>query len=145
MRRNKIVFTLVIIVVGLIFYEIVSYINIGIETGELNNMYKDISILEDKIALYYLDYENLPIIQDKKIEFKDKSTNPNDNDNYYEIDLNRLENLKLFYGDKKLGINDIYIINEQSHTVYYLQGYEYNGKKVYTRAVDYKYIDLEKY
>ena len=145
MKRNRIVFTLALIIIVIIFFEVISYINKGIEIGELNNMYKDIKILENKIALYFLDYENLPIIKDRKIEFKDKSINPNDNDNYYEIDLNKLENLKLFYGNKKMGINDIYIINEQSHSIYYLAGYKYEGMWIYTRDVDYKYIDLENY
>lgn len=145
MKRNKIVFTISIIIIFIVFFEIVSYINNGIKISELNNMYKDINTLENKISLYYLDYGNLPVIQDKEIEFKDKSINPNDNDVYYEIDLNKLENLKLFYGDKKLGIKDIYIINEQSHTIYYLNGCEYEGKKVYTREIDYEYVNLENY
>lgn len=145
MKRNKIVFTISIIIIFIVFFEIVSYINNGITISELNNMYKDINTLENKISLYYLDYGNLPIIQDKKIEFKDKSINPNDNDVYYEIDLSKLENLKLFYGDKKLGIKDIYIINEQSHTIYYLNGCEHEGKNVYTREIDYEYVNLENY
>lgn len=141
MKRNKIAFTICIIIIFIIFFEIASYMNESIKISELNNMYKDISILENKIALYYLDYGNLPIKQDKKIEFK-KSINPNDNEIYYEIDLNKLDNISLFFGDKILGTNDIYIINEQSHTVYYLRGCKYNEKMVYTRKLEYKIVDL---
>ena len=145
MKRNKIVFWICITIFGIIFFEIVSYMKESIIISELNNMYKDINILESKIALYYLDYGNLPIKQDRKIEFKEKSINPNDNDIYYEIDLSKIENLSLFYGNKNLGINDIYIINEQSHTVYYYRGCEYNNKIIYTRQIHYEYVEIDIY
>lgn len=141
MKRNKIVFTIYAIIIFIIFFEIASYMNESIKISELNNMYKDISILENKIALYYLDFGNLPIKQDRKIEFKN-SINPNDNDIYYEIDLNKLDNISLFFGDKILGSKDIYIINEQSHTIYYLKGCEYDKKIIYTRELEYKNVEL---
>lgn len=141
MKRNKIAFTVCVIIIGIIFFEIASYMSESIKISELNNMYKDISILENKIALYYLDYGNLPIKQDRKIEFRN-SINPNDNEIYYEIDLNKLDNIKLFFGDKILGTNDIYIINEQSHTIYYLKGCEYDKKIIYTRELEYKNVEL---
>lgn len=145
MKRNRIVFTICAIIIVVIFLEIVVYMNNGIELGELNNMHKDISALDNKVALYYLDYGKLPIIEERVISFKNKSINPNDNENYYEIDLTKLNNLKLFYGDKILGIDDIYIINEQSHTIYYYKGCKYNNKIIYTRDLDYKDVKLEKY
>lgn len=145
MKRNRIVFTICAIIVFVIFFEIVVYMNNGIELSELNNMHKDISALENKIALYYLDYGKLPIIEDRLITFKDKSVNPNDNSNYYEIDLSKLDHLKLFYGDKILGINDIYIINEQSHTIYYYRGCKYEDKIIYTRELEYEEVKLEQY
>ena len=141
MKRNKIAFTICAIIIFIIFFEIASYMNESIKISELNNMYKDISILENKIALYYLDYGNLPIKQDKKVNFKN-SINPNDNEIYYEIDLNKLDNISLFFGDKILGSNDIYIINEQSHTVYYYRGCEYDKKTIYTRELEYKKVEL---
>lgn len=141
MKRNKIAFTICAIIIFIIFFEIASYMSESIKISELNNMYKDINILENKIALYYLDYGNLPIKQDKKISFNN-SINPNDNELYYEIDLNKLDNISLFFGDKILGSNDIYIINEQSHTVYYYRGCEYKEKIVYTRELEYKNVEL---
>lgn len=145
MKRNRIVFTICAIIFFIILFEIVLYMDNGIKISELNNMYEDINTLENKIALYYLDYGKLPIIEDRKIEFKEKSVNPNDNEIYYQIDLNKLEHLNLFYGDKILGIDDIYIINEQSHTVYYYKGFEYNGEIMHARALDYKEVKLEEY
>lgn len=145
MKRNRIVFTICAIILIIIFFEIVSYMNNGIEISELNNMYKDINTLESKISLYYLDYGKLPIVEEKIIEFKEKSINPNDNEVYYEIDLSKLEHLNLFYGDKILGIDDIYIINEQSHTVYYYKGCKYNNEIVHARELEYEEVKMEEY
>lgn len=145
MKKNKIVFTICAIIVFIIFLEIVLYIKKGIEISKLNNMYTDISDLENRVALYYLDYGKLPIVKDKEIEFKDKSINPNDNEKYYEIDLNLLESLNLFYGEKEAGNNDIYIINQQSHTIYYLVGCQYDERKIYTKDVKYQYVNLDEY
>ena len=145
MKKNRIIFTICAVIFIIIFLEIIAYMNNGIKVSELNNMYKDIIILENKIALYYLDNGKIPIIEDNKIKFKNNSINPNDNDIYYEIDLGKLENLNLFYGDKYFGENDIYIINEQSHTIYYYKGFNYNGEQIYTRNIEYQKIDLENY
>lgn len=145
MNRNKIVFSICAIIFAIVFFEIIIYINNGIKISELNNMYKDIKNLEDKIALYYLDNGKLPVKDLREIDFKNESVNPNDNDIYYEIDLSLLENMNLFFGYKKNGNDDIYIINQKSHTVYYLKGCKSNEEIIYTRELEYEYIDLEKY
>ena len=125
------------------------YANINV--AKLVNKVKNIDIdevkenLEDKIALYYLDNGKLPVKDLREIDFKNESVNPNDNDIYYEIDLSLLENMNLFFGYKKNGNDDIYIINQKSHTVYYLKGCKSNEEIIYTRELEYEYIDLEKY
>lgn len=145
MRKNNIVFCICIILLLIVLAEVVVYAKKGTQISELNNMYKDIKALEDKIALYYLDNGELPIKREKTIDFKTNAINPNDNSNYYEIDLNKLENMSLFYGNKKKGEKDIYIINEESHTIYYYEGCEYDGKIKYSRELDYEYIELNNY
>lgn len=78
---------------------------------------------------------------------QEPATNANDNDIYYIIDLEALGNITLNYGkgfkkgknvltetkdnDAQLIVetieDDIYIINEQSHTIYYVKGVEIDG------------------
>ena len=142
--KNKIVFLIYLIILIVIFLVIVFYIIRGIQIVRLNNMIKDIEILEDKIELYYLDNGNIPI-KSNSIDFKVNSINPNDNSNYYEIDLSKLKNLDITYGKEQKGENDKYIINEQSHMIYYYQGLEVNGRKVYTKESDYSLVNLENY
>lgn len=145
MNKNRITFTVCILVVLTIFCAIAYYVTNGVQIVKLNNMYKDIRILENKISLYYLDNGTLPVKKESIIYFAKKSINPNDNEIYYEIDLEKLENLNITYGKGFLGANDKYIINEQSHTIYYYYGIEYKNEILFTRDVNYEYVDLEKY
>ncbi len=145
MNKNRIIFTVCVLVVLMIFCAIAYYVTNGVQIIKLNNMYKDIRILENKISLYYLDNGTLPIKDSNVIYFEKKSINPNDNENYYEIDLEKLENLNITYGKGVFGLNDKYIINEQSHTIYYYLGIEYKDEIMYTRNINYEYVDLENY
>ena len=145
MNKNRITFTVCILVVLTILCAIAYYVTNGVQIMKLNNMYKDIRILENKISLYYLDNGTLPIKGESIIYFSKKAINPNDNENYYEIDLERLEDLNITYGKGFFGINDKYIINEQSHTIYYYSGIEYKDEILFTRDLNYEYVDLENY
>jgi len=115
MEKKISIFIIVIIITILIIISISAKKTLNL--NKLNNVYKDIETLEDKIAIYYLDYGTIPV-KDKKIEFSENSINPNDSEIYYEIDLDKIENLKIFYGKKVENENDVYIINEQSHTLW---------------------------
>ena len=75
--------------------------------------------------------------------------NVNDNDNYYAININKVNKnlpanmteLKNGEGNKKITdsatsyssaeTDDVYIINEQSKTIYYVRGVNYNGETYY--------------
>ena len=142
MEKKISIFIIVIIITILIIISISAKKTLNL--NKLNNVYKDIEILDDRISMYYLDNGFIPV-KSEKIDFKENSINPNDNDNYYEIDLDKLENLNIYYGRRKLGKNDIYIINEQSHAIYYYEGVESNYEKIYTRKLNYEKVDLEEY
>ncbi len=143
MNKVKINVIIYIAIFLVMMFTIIFYTKNGLSISKLNNMYKDIEVLEDQVSVFYINNNNLPIKNDV-IDFKN-SINPNDNDIFYEIDLEKLENINLSYGNKKNGNNDIYIINEQSHTIYYLEGILYNNERIYTKKVEYKYVDLEKF
>ena len=145
MNKNRIMFTICTLVVLMIFCAIAFYATRGVQIVKLNNMYKDIRVLENKISLYYLDNGTLPIKKESVIYFSDNSINPNDNEVFYEIDLSKFENLNISYGKGFFGVKDKYIINEESHTIYYYLGIEYKDSLVFTRNIDYEYVDLENY
>lgn len=158
---------IILIILGSIIYST----SASLEIKELNNMYSDIKILEDKVAMYYLDYGKLPVkkgaIQEIpegicKYEKNEEGVivetpiiNPNDTDNqnhaiYYEIDISLLDNITLYNsGDiegeneyvestdtLKVNNKEIYIINKESHTIYFLQGVTIDDITYYTRLND---------
>lgn len=142
-KRKKVVVLAIGISIILIFGIIYKLVQNGIELNKLNNVYKDIDIIEERVTIYYLNNGSIPI-KDNSIRFN-YSVNPNDNDKFYEIDLEKLENLSINYGKREYGDDDIYIINEQSHTVYYLKGINYNKEKFYARTLKYKKVNLNQY
>ncbi|MBQ3145589.1 MAG: hypothetical protein IJB90_03350 [Clostridia bacterium] len=84
------------------------------DVAPYNNMVADITLLEDKILVYYNKYGEIP---------KETDTNPTI-DGYYKIDLTKLENITLNYGTEKEGdTTDIYLVNDNLE-IYYLKGVE---------------------
>ena len=106
-------------------------------------MKNDIDLLEDKVSAYYMEYGALPV----EIKYNvsplpfESVKNPNDStDGYYVLDLKVFEGLTLNYGadfdrvteDTVADYNDLYVINEQSHQIYYVKGIEMDGMMYYT-------------
>ena len=105
----------------------------GIDIRNYNYMCADIELLESKIMVYYNEYNYIPI---RGTAFNAKSMlngqgSSRDNDNYYEIDISQLQNITLYYGGGTVNDKNVYIINEQSHEVYYLQGTVYENATYY--------------
>lgn len=109
--------------------------NLGIQ--DLKNMQVDIANLQDKVSSYYAQYGEIPV--DKTTEYTNiehlkKSgiiSEEVDTGLFYIIDLSALENVTLSYGldyekvDTEVDINmleDLYIINETSHNIFYVKG-----------------------
>ncbi|MBP3255460.1 MAG: hypothetical protein J6M60_03100 [Clostridia bacterium] len=111
------------------------------EEIKMNKFSTDMTTLNEEITQYYSRKKELPIIN----QFTNTTSfaevkNVNDGAEYYVIDLDKL-NVKLNYGKDYEGITnkeenitdliDVYIVNKQSHTVYYPKGIEINGKTYY--------------
>ena len=150
MKKNKeLGITLVTLMVAVCILIIISSILIynartGIRLRNLKMMYNDIELLSDKVNSYYTKYGALPaeIEYEGNIYFEQQ---PNDNDIYYVVDLNALDGISLNYGhdfknitsdDDTLAYNDIYIINEESHHIYYARGIEMDEDVYYTNDED---------
>ena len=150
MKNKKIAgITLITLVIAVCILIIISSILIynartGIRLRSLKMMYNDIELLSDKVNSYYTKYGALPA----EIEYKGNihfEPEPNDNDIYYIIDLNALDGISLNYGFDFKNItsendtstySDIYIINEESHHIYYVRGIEMDGVIYYTNNND---------
>lgn len=155
LKENKGI-TLVTLILAIVIMLIISSILIynagtATKTKALNSMYNDISALTNKIQIYYSKYGEIPIIKEQYINVESiKFINQNDNDKYYVIDLEALENVKLSYGkdyesykqDKNQELKDIYVINEQSHNIYYIKGVQVDEITYYTIPGEYTKVDV---
>ena len=134
---------LILIISGMMGY----YSTSGLNIKKINNMYSDIEQIQAEVDSYYIKNNDLPTLN-FSISFG-YSSNPNDSSEYYVIDLSKLGNLRLNYGKEfenvKLSNNlgdytDVYIINKQSQTIYYLKGIEFEDNTYYTKPIEYNEI-----
>lgn len=120
------IITLVITVVILLILSgtAIYSLNLSNEVGRYNNMIADIRLLNDKTLVYFNKYGEIPRTNRK--------TQIN-NEEYFEIDLEKLEGLTLNYGNdygkdgKLTASSDVYLINS-SLNIYYLKGIEKSGR-----------------
>ena len=159
MRKEKGI-TLITLIVSICIIIIISSMLIynaktAIKVRKLNMMQNDIDILSDKVSAYYIKYNALPLLMKYDIDsLSDLKSyiNPNDSeDGYYVLDLKVFDGLVLNYGydynneelneSNVMDFKDLYIINEQSHQIYYVNGIEMDGIKYYTNDSSQK-IDL---
>ncbi len=157
-KKNGITLISLIITIGLmlIISSTVVYISLDrFQINEFNKMVNDIGLLEDKVSNYYLRYGGLPVLRDRssneplqldetKITF---TRNPIDNSVYYILDLEALDGISLNYGedgfeawkdyvengseDIPYNLEDVYVINENTHTIYYVEGISLKEKSYY--------------
>ena len=121
----------------------------GADINRLNKMYEDIEKLNDKISIYYSKHKTLPVKGSTYENISNiKGINVNDNENYYVIDLESLEDLTLNYGkeykryDTNNNVEDIYVINEISHTIYYIKGIQIDDDIYYTTNANYTKVEI---
>lgn len=153
LKNNKgitmITLALAIVIMVVIVSTLVYNINTGIRTRALNDMYNDVQLLKDRVDIYYSKYGELPILPTQYTQVSNlQGLNVNDNDVYYVIDIEVLDNMTLTYG-KGYGtlkqnfepkITDVYVVNEKSHTIYYVKGIQYEEKTYYTIPSEYSSI-----
>lgn len=136
----------------------------NIQIERITDLYNDIELLREKVSEYYNKYGGIPAkIQYENISgLSDVLSKSNDTGEFYVIDLEAMQGITLNYGKEYENIKndesnaknytDIYIINENSHNIFYVKGIiikEDNGTKTYytdytqpdEATVDLRYID----
>lgn len=121
----------------------------GLRANKLANLQTDIENLRDKVSNYYA--QNGAIPADTSIEYTNIGNlssviGATDTGKFYVIDLAAMENVTLNYGrdyekirNKEVttqseinNLTDLYIINFDSHNVFYVAGIEVDGEMYYT-------------
>ena len=150
--------TLIALVITIIIMIILTF-TITVNVSQLeeqrtkSNFENDINSLTEEVSQYYARTKTIPIINKyTNTVMLTGIKNVNDNNNYYVLDIKQLD-VSLNNGkDYKTALSrnrdesisdlvDIYIINEQSHTIYYPKGANYNGSIHYTNRETYNRID----
>lgn len=149
--KNEKGITLITLVITIVLMIILAFtVTINIEPYKeqkgKSNFETDMQSLKEEIEQYYVRAKDLPLLN----KYTDTSMieaikNVNDNNEYYVLDIRQLE-VKLNYGkdytkvlQKDINttitssdnIKDVYIINKQTHTIYYPKGVEYSGSTHY--------------
>ena len=137
----------ILILVGTILYNLKD--NLGIQN--LKNMQSDIGNLRDKISSFYAQYGKIPADKEyTNIEHINVTSNVVDTGKFYIIDLAAMENVTLTYGRDYENIEtaedvnvlqDLYIINETSHNIFYVKGIKLDEETFYT---DYNKENVDK-
>lgn len=137
-----------IVVMMILAVSITTSITSTLELEKYNKVKEDIISLSENVKIYYMNNGGtLPVYEDKTFELSTYSVptndiNPNDKGNYYAIDTSLLAkdiNLNNGEGNKNKDFTtaDLYVVNEQSLTVYYLNGAVLDGEKHYTILDDF--------
>lgn len=146
--KNEKGITLIVLIVTIIVLIILTFtitVNIDqyVKEKEKSNFEKDMLSLREEINQYYARVKELPIINRyTNLSMLNGIKNINDNDEYYVLDIRQLD-VKLNNGADYIkalakqetepitDLLDIYIINKQSHTIYYPKGVEFGGRLNY--------------
>ena len=163
MSQNKgitmISVTIIVIVILILTGVLIYDARDSLKVTKLQSMQSDIQNLRDKINNYYAQYGQIPA----RIKYTNTDNigkimttgviSPNiDTGDFYIIELSSLENLTLNYGEDYKNITsttteseagqyeDIYIINETSQNIFYVEGIQVDGEWFYT---DYTSEDID--
>ena len=136
-----------IVIMMILAVSITTSITSTLELEKYNKVKEDIIILSENVKIYYMNNRTLPVYEDKIFDLTTygvptKDINPNDKGNYYTIDISLLEkDVSLNNGagnkNKDFTTADLYVVNEQSLTVYYLNGASLDGERHYTILDDF--------
>lgn len=136
-----------IVVMMILTISITTSVTSTLELQKYNKVKEDIIALSEEVKNYYMKNAKLPAYTDKTFDLVEYNvpsddTNPNDSGAYYAIDLSVLSaNLEINCGagnkNKDWTTDDLYVLNEESLTVYYLKGAILNGVKHYTIIDDF--------
>lgn len=109
-----------------------------LKVSNLTKLNNDVEVLEDRVAAYYVKNNGVPqfgsAMSRSTVAASISDLSSSDGDTYYVIDLNKIDNPTLNYGKeyRDTTSSDKYIINNDTHNIYYLRGIMYDGETYYT-------------
>lgn len=166
--KNEKGITLMVLTITIIVLLIITGITINTSKSQLsikrlNNLYADLDTISTKVSDYYLKNNSLPVFSNTYLNSstelgsllvanggEESAINSNDDGPYYVLNLSKLDNLTLNYGEQYKEwsdtstfqtYQDLYIINGVTHQIYYPKGITYDGETCFTRNVNSDVVD----
>ena len=155
--------TITVIILVIITNILIYNVKDNLKVANLRNMQNDISNLREKISSYYAQNGKIPAqVKYTNVNHIDVISDDVDTGDFYIVDLEVLDNLTLNYGEDYKYITsdltqeevnqylDLYIINEISHNVFYVEGIrvdndifytDYGVEDIDTKSVDLRYVE----
>ncbi len=122
---------LIIVIMAILASIAIKNIDTGKDISDYNKMCADIELLTNKVQAYYREHNTLPTtgsgITRSELGWNNSYFPFRDGQYYYLLDYSKLYNVTLNFGGGNLSNRDVYVINEQSHAIYYLKGVKING------------------
>lgn len=160
---TQMVLTITIIVLLIITGITINTSKSQLSIKRLNNLYADLDTISTKVSDYYLKNNSLPVFSNTYLNSstelgsllvanggEENAINSNDDGPYYVLNLSKLDNLTLNYGEQYKEwsdtstfqtYQDLYIINGVTHQIYYPKGITYDGETCFTRNVNSDVVD----
>ena len=123
---SLITLVITIIIITIITGSIIFNLSNVNKTEEVDKLYTSLLLLKEKVNLYYLKHDKLPVAEEytASLNFLGDTINPEDEGKYYILDIEALDNLSNI-------LNKTYIINETTHTIYALEGAKLGDETFY--------------
>ena len=133
LKSNKGITIISLIITIVLMIILTTVIVIDVDTGSDYKRYKlmcaDVDLLEDKVLIYYNQFGEIPKKEEDITEELPKEiSETNEKTKFSYLDVNKLNNLTLNYGEEE----DVFIIDNLTFEVYYLNGIEYKDEIFYT-------------
>ena len=141
MKKSGISMVIVITAVAImmVLVSVASVVGTGaIETANYDEFISNVNRVADSVNVYYLQNGTLPITGDSvnisslpdafKLELKNKNDAAN---KLFVLDISLLNDSTIKNGTGGLNNQDVFVVAEDTHNVYYLRGFEYKSKIYY--------------
>ncbi len=140
-NKKGISLTILMLAVAIMLIIITTVTVVGVQTINVANYESHISKLgrmEDLVNLYYLENGNLPISyisvdpESISIDLKNETIlNGDESNKLFVVNMSNLNTSTIDIGNGEVKSNDVFVVSENTHNVYYLKGFEYEGKVIY--------------
>lgn len=141
-NKNGISLVVLVAAIAIMLIVLTSAIIIGkgnIDDAKYDEYISNVSRVSNEVNLYYLENNILPttgeiiLLDSLESSFIAKVSENLDNMNdLYIVDINKLNDSTIKIGNGSIASKDVFLVASNTNNIYYLNGFKYKGKIIYT-------------